>query len=204
MPNQSEMYDCIHQETQKFEAQHRECIRVLPYKGEDSAVVVKLYVLTGADGISKSLREKAEDCFKAPNVKLEWIDLYNDPPGFLPVYSPSEFQTLAMVDPGAAAEIFKVISSNLESFDQHSNITAIHPSLKVKGWKQTSTPCIAVYVLGKGCVPLGEHGIVSEIGGYPVDVVDGFWSKCFDLNILDTQKSAKSLEPGMSIGTVKC
>ena len=188
----------------EFEARHRECIRVLLYKEEESPVVVKFYMLAGADGIPKSLKITAERCFNAPNVELKWIDLFNDPPRFLPVYSPSEFQTHAMVDTRAAAEIFKVISSNLELFDRHSNITAIHPSLKIKDWEQTSTPCIAVYVLDKGCVPLGERDIVSEIGGYPVDVVDGFWFECFDLNILDTQMSDESLEPGISIGTVKC
>ena len=193
----------IRERAVEFEAQHREyCIQVLPYEGEDSTVVVKFYVLAGADGIPKSLKIAAERCFNALNVKLEWIDLFNDPPRFPPVYSPSGFQPLEVVNAEAADEIFKVIDRNLELFDQHSNITAIYPSWKVKDCVQTSIPCITVYVLGKGCVPLGERDIPSEICGYPVDVMDGFWFECInDLDILNSQKSAKPLELGVSIGT---
>ena len=198
------MYDWIHQETVKFEAQYRECIRVLPYKGEDSTVVVKFYVLVGADGIPQSLKIAAEECFNRQNVKLEWIDLLNDRPRFPPVYSPSGFPTLAMVDAKAAAEISKVISSNMELFDQHRNITTIHPSWKVKDCEQKKVPCVTVYVLGKGCVPLGEEDIPSEICGYLVDVMDGFWFECIDyLDILRNQEPAIPLKLGVSIGTVK-
>ena len=195
------MYDWIHEETLKFEVQYKECVRVLPYEGEDSAVVVKFYVLAGADGISESLRNAAEDCFKAPNVELKWIDLFNDPPRLPPVYSPSGFPTLALVNAGAATEISKVINSNMELFDRHSNITAVYPSWKVKDGEQTNRPCITVYVLGKGCVPLDEDDIPSEICGYPVDVMDGFWFEC--IGSVDTKEPVKPLKLGVSIGTVK-
>ena len=201
VPKQSEMYAWIHEETLKFEAQHRECIRVLPYKGEYSTVVLKFYVLAGADGIPQSLKIAAEECFNALNVKLEWIDLFNDPPRFPPVYSPSGFPTLALVNAGAATEISKVISRNLELFDGHSNITAVYPSWKVKDCEQTNLPCITVYVLGKGYVPLDEDDIPSEICGFPVDVMDGFWFEC--IGSVDTQEPAIPLKLGVSIGTVK-
>ena len=194
----------IRERAAEFEAQHRECIRVLPYEGEDSTVVLKFYVLAGADGIPQSLKITAERCFNALNVKLEWIDLFNDRSPFPPVYSPSEFQTLPLLNAEADAKISKVIKKNLKLFSQHSNITAICPSLKVRNCKQTSIPCIAVYVLGKGCVPLGEDNIRPQIDGYPVDVMDGFWFECTDgLDILDTQRSAKPLKLGVSIGTVQ-
>lgn len=188
----------MHQLTAEFKAHFKECKQVLLYKkGKDSAVVT-FYVFAGNGGIPKSLIEEAEERFKELDVEVECIDLFNDPPRVLPVGYPSGFQTLPT---SAAADISKVIRRNLARFSQHSNITGIHPSFKVKDFQQTHTPCIAVYVLGKGCVPLGEHRIPCVIGGFPVDILEGFWFECTDdLVILRPQESRKPLKLGVSIG----
>ena len=188
----------MHQLTAEFKAHFKECKQVLLYKkGKDSAVVT-FYIFAGNGGIPKSLIEEAEERFKELDVEVECIDLFNDPPRVLPVGYPSGFQTLPT---SAAADISKVIRRNLARFSQHSNITGIHPSFKVKDFQQTNTPCIAVYVLGKGCVPLGEHRIPSKIEGFPVDVLEGFWFECTDdLVILEPQESSIPLELGVSIG----
>ena len=62
--------------TMMFEAEHGECIRVLPYT-EDVQIVVQFYVFRGESGISKDLTEEAQTFFEDMTVKLEWPDLYN-------------------------------------------------------------------------------------------------------------------------------
>ena len=63
--------------TMMFEAEHGECIRVLPYI-EDGQIVVQFYVFRGESGISIDLTEEAQTFFEDMTVKLEWPDLYNN------------------------------------------------------------------------------------------------------------------------------
>ena len=63
--------------TMMFEAEHEECIRVLPYS-KDGQIVVRFYVCSGESGIPKALKEEAQTFFEDMHVKLEWSDLYND------------------------------------------------------------------------------------------------------------------------------
>ena len=63
--------------TMMFEAEHGECIRVLPYI-KDGQIVVQFYVYSGESGIPKDLKEEAQTFFEDTTVKLEWPDLYNN------------------------------------------------------------------------------------------------------------------------------
>ena len=60
--------------TMMFEAEHGECIRVLPYI-KDGQIVVQFYVYSGESGIPKDLKEEAQTFFEDMNVKLEWPDV---------------------------------------------------------------------------------------------------------------------------------
>ena len=163
--------------TMTFEAEHEECIRVLPYI-KDGQIVVQFYVYSGESGIPKELKEEAQTCFKDMHVKLEWSDLYNDSVNILnvqrleyPFGKPTPL-TASQVD-----EMNEVIENNLPELSKHRNITSVQASFKITDSTQTDEPCITIYVLGKGCIPFGERKFPNAFKDYPVDVVNGFWIK---------------------------
>ena len=161
----------------EFEAEHRECVRVLTYTDDDH-VKVKFYVFYGKSGIPETLKAAAQDCFKEVDVKLEWLDLYRDVDEILKIRTleyPSG--TRQVLNNSQVNEMNKIISENLHVLVRHRNITAVQPSLKIKNSKQTGTPCITLYVLCKGVIPDGECPFPLTLGSYPVDVVDGIWFK---------------------------
>ena len=160
--------------TIKFEAEHEECVRVLPYL-KNGDVEIHLYVYNDRSGIPKELKNAAEAFFGQKGWKLIWADLYNDAFNILQVtsikYPSGEPQRLT------ATQVYKmeeIIDKHLHVFSKHRNVTAVQPSFKVKNSVQEQDPCIVVYVLGKGQIPLGESAIPVAIGRYPVDIVNGF------------------------------
>ena len=188
--------------TVKFEADHDECVRVLPYKGKDGQLVVGLYVYYGKSGIPKELEPAAEESFGDMDVNLEWFDLYNKSWRVLNV-TPLEYPSGKpnRLKPEKGDEISATIRKNLDIFSKHRNITAVQPSFKVTKTKQTADPCIAVYVLGKGRIPLGESEIPRTIDGFPVDIVDGFWLEAVETwKPNEAQKQCEGLPLGISIG----
>ena len=164
----------------EFEAEHRECVRVLTYTDDDH-VKVKFYVFSGKSGIPETLKAAAQDCFKEVDVKLEWLDLYRDVDQILnirPLVYPSG--TRQVLNASQANKINKTISENLHVLVRHHNITAVQPSLKITNSNQTGIPCITLYVLCKGVIPDGECSFPRTLGSYPVDVVDGIWFRTDD------------------------
>lgn len=187
--------------TMKFEAEHEECLRVLPYT-ESGHVVVQLYVFSGESGIPDNLKVAAQKCFGEMEVKLKWLDLYNDAANILNVtrveYPSGEPK---MLEASQVDEINEIISKNLHVFDEHRNITAVQASFKVVQSKQTEDPCIVIYVLGKGSIPFGESEFPRTIGPYPVDVVEGFWVRTRDPWMpMEAQEQSNVLCLGASIG----
>ena len=189
--------------TMMFEAKHEECIRVLPYI-KDGQIVVQFYVYSGESGIPKDLEEEAQQFFKKMNVKLEWSDLYNNSVNVLKVqrlvYSSEKPKTLtaSQVD-----EMNDVIEKNLPELSKHRNITSVQASFKIKNSTQTDEPCITLYVLGKGFFPIGERKFPNALGDYPVDVVNGFWTRAGSSTYWEpnsAQKPTKTLCSGVSIG----
>ena len=164
----------------EFEAEHRECVRVLTYTDDDH-VKVKFYVFSGKSGIPETLKAAAQDCFKEVDVKLEWLDLYRDVDKILKI-RPLEYPsgTRQVLNASQANEINKIISENLHVLVRHHNITAVQPSLKITNSKQTGIPCITFYVLCKGVIPDGECPFPRTLGSYSVDVVDGIWFRTDD------------------------
>ena len=183
--------------TTTFEAEHKECIRVLPYTDASGQVYVQLYVFCAKNDIPKDLKEDAQELFGETGVELRWTNLYNYASNVPSIVS-KEFEQLEV---SQVNDIAKIIDKNLSVFSKHRNITAIHPSLKVTNSKQTNSPCIRVYVLGKGCIPVDESEIPEVVEDCLVDIVDGFWCETLDtFKPLTAHKQEKYLRLGASIG----
>ena len=196
--------------TIEFEANHKECVRVLPYSDGGHAKV-HFYVLcqfySGESGVPQELKAAAQKCFGDMEVELQWFDLYNDVTKILKA-SPVEFSSgkPKRLNESQVYDINATIKRNLHVLVRHHNITAVQASFKITKFQQTIQPCIAIYVLRKGFIPDGEFPLPRRLGCYPVDVVDGFW---FRVNP-DTQygswtpnkaqKQSKVLKLGASIG----
>ena len=183
--------------TTTFEAEHKECIRVLPYTNASGQVYVQLYVFCDKNSIPEELKEAAQEFFGETGVELKWTNLYNYASNIPNIVS-KDFKQLEV---SQANVISKIINKNLPVFSKHRNITAIQPSLKVTNSKQTNYPCIRVYVLGKGCIPIGESEIPNAVENFPVDIVDGFWLETLDTpKPLTAHEQEKCLRLGASIG----
>lgn len=163
-----------------FEAKHKECVRVLPYSDGDDTKV-HFYVFSGKSGPPQKLKDAAQECFGEMKVKLEWFDLYNDATEILKV-TPIAFSSgkPERLNESQIYEINEIINNNLHVLVKHRNVTAVQASFKITNSKQTKQPCIAIYVLGKGSIPVGEFELPRTLGGYDVDVVDGFWFRTDD------------------------
>jgi len=185
----------------KFEAEHEECVRVLPYV-QSGEVEIHLYVYNDRSGIPTELKDAALAFFGQKGWKLIWLDLYNDAFNLLKVtpivYSSGEPQRL---EASQVDEIDEVINNHLHVFSKHRNVTAAQPSFKVTDSVQTQTVCIVVYVLGKGQIPLGESAIPDTIGSYPVDIVNGFCVRTKDPHPpTEAHEQKEFLHLGASIG----
>ena len=183
--------------TTTFEAEHKECIRVLPYKNASGQVYVQLYVFCDKKGIPKELKAAAQEFFEETGVELRWTNLFHNT-SKKPSIASEDFKQLEVSQVNVVS---KIIKKNLPVFSKHRNITAIQPSLKVTNSKQTNDPCIRVYVLGKGRIPVGESEIPNSVQDCPVDIVDGFWLETSDTPKFHTaHKQQKYLRLGASIG----
>lgn len=185
----------------KFEAEHEECVRVLPYLNNGD-VEIHLYVYSDWSGIPTELKNAAQTFFGQKSWKLKWEDLYNDAFNLLKVtsieYSSGEPKSL---EASQIDEIDEIINKHLHVFSKHRNVTAVQPSLKVTNSVQTEEPCIVVYVLGKGQIPMGESAIPCTIGSYPVDIVNGFCVRTTDrYTPTEAHEQKEFLRLGASIG----
>ncbi|XP_022807576.1 uncharacterized protein LOC111344598 isoform X2 [Stylophora pistillata] len=192
-----EDYQDIIEKTKNFEALHKECIRVLPYRNKLSGqVYVQLYVFCGNNGIPKVLSEAAGNCFGKMGVKLKWTDLCNETSD-VPNITPGVSRRLQKSE---VDEISKIIDTSLLIFNKHRNITAVYPSLKITDSKRTNEPCIMVNVIGKGRIPIGESNIPEFVDSYPVDIVEGFWIETVNpSNPIEPKERREYLRLGASI-----
>ena len=165
--------------TIEFEAKHRECVRVLPYSDGGHSKVhfyVSSQFYSGNSGVPQKLKAAAQECFRGIEVELQWFDLINDATKILNV-APVECSSgkPKRLNESQVDDINETIRKNLHVLVRHRNITAVQASLKNTKSKQTTQPCITIYVLRKGFIPDGEFPLPLRLGAYPVDVVDGFW-----------------------------
>ena len=148
---------------------------MLPYL-QNGEVEIHVYFYSDNSGIPTELKNTAQALFEQKGWKLKWKDLYNDAFNLLKVtpirYSSGKPERL---EASQVDDIDEIINQHLHDFCKHRNVTAVHPSFKVTDSEEKQEACIAVYVLGKGQIPLGESPIPPSIGSYPVDIVNGFF-----------------------------
>lgn len=185
----------------KLEDDYEECVRVLPYL-QNGEVEIHVYFYSDNSGIPTGLKNAAKKLAGPKGWKLKWKDLYNDAFNLLKVtpikYSSGKPKRL---EASQVDEIDEIINKHLHDFCKHRNVTAVHPSFKVTNSEETQEACIAVYVLGKGQIPLGESPIPPTIGSYPVDIVNGFFVRTNDpYKPTKAHKQQEFLQLGASIG----
>lgn len=192
--------------TIEFEAKHRECVCVLPYSDGGHSKVhfyVSSQFYSGNSGVPQKLKAAAQECFRGIEVELQWFDLINDATNILNV-APVECSSgkPKRLNESQVDDINETIRNNLHVLVRHRNITAVQASLKITKSKQTTQPCITIYVLRKGFIPYGEFPLPLTLGAYPVDVVDGFWLRMNPrpLPPNKAQKQHNVLRLGASIG----
>ena len=174
---------------------------MLPYL-QNGDVEIHLYIYSDRSGIPTELKNAAEAFLGQKGWKLKWRDLYNDAFNLLEVtsieYSSGEPSRL---EASKVDEIDAIIDNHLHIFSKHRNVTAVQPSFKVTNSIQTQEACIAVYVLGKGKIPLGESEVPCTIGPYPVDIINGFCVKISDqYEPTEAHEQKEFLRLGASIG----
>ena len=174
---------------------------MLPYL-QNGEVEIHVYFYSNNSGIPTGLNNAAQALFGQKGWKLKWKDLYNDAFNLLKVtpirYSSEKPKRL---EASQVDEIDEIINKHLHEFCKHRNVTAVHPSFKVTDSEEKQEACIAVYVLGKGQVPLGESPIPPSIGSYPVDIVNGFFVGTNDpYRPKEAHEQEEFLRLGASIG----
>lgn len=185
----------------KLEDDYEECVRVLPYL-QDGEVEIHVYFYSDSSGMPTGLKNAAEALVGQKGWKLKEKNLYNDAFNLLKVtpikYSSGKPKRL---EASQVDEIDEIINKHLHDFCKHRNVTAVHPSFKVTNSEETQEACIAVYVLGKGQIPLGESPIPPTIDSYPVDIVNGFFVRTNDpYKPTKAHKQQEFLQLGASIG----
>jgi hypothetical protein len=172
----------------KFERAIPFCIAAVPNftDSDQQSVVVNVYLHTRGVAISDRFRELTREMFR--NYELNFVDLEHEELGdyFMPRSSESERNFEEM------ANIAQIIEENLPCFINRSNLTAIYPSYKISNYQETDDLCIAVSVVGKGKIPVGEEVFPDRLGDYPLDVVQGY--------VLPTCHVEYGLRSGVGIG----
>ena len=177
---------------------------MLPYL-QNGEVEIHVYFYNDNSGLPTKLNNAAQELFGQKGWKLEWKDLYNDAFNLLKVtpikYSSGKPKRL---EASQVDEIDEIINKHLHDFCKHRNVTAVQPSFKVTNSEEKQEACIAVYVLGKGQIPLGESPIPLNIGSFPVDIVNGFFVRTNDpYRPKEAHEQEEFLRLGASIGVNK-
>ena len=172
------------------------CVRAIPCKNQSDvpgakSIVMYLYVDADGEGIIDHLQQAAEEIF-SDNYRIEFVDLQRRP----------LCQTvirLLKCEKSKGEELkslSSIIEKKLHVFDNRLNVTAVQASYKVVGSYEKKVPCVTVYVLGKGRIPVGESEMDDSLLAVKLDVVEGYYQPCGN-----SYKSYKSpLFSGFGIG----
>ena len=160
----------------RFMDSNPSCVRAIPYEnGEDISgkprINMCLYMNTSGMGITEDIREAAERIFA--DYSLTFYDLECKPLGEHVISRPTSDQTKTK----DLANLAKLIEKNLSVFETRLNVTAVQPSYKIRKAQETNELCVAIFVLGKGKIPVGEKDFseVEQLSNYPFDVVEGYY-----------------------------
>ena len=153
-----------------------------------------LYVHTGGRGIQKDLKQAAEKKFS--DYQVEFVDLQRRPL----CKKVKRLSSNEKKKDKELSDLAEIIEENLNIFENRLNVTAVQPSYKITDYNETATPCVTVFMLGKGRLPLEEDNFsaIKKLSDCPFDVIEGYY-----LPSSSFQSSASPLHGGVSIGVDK-
>ena len=161
----------------QFMAENPCCIRAVPYENFNSDakfLTIRLYVDADEMGITDDFKDAAQQQF-GDLCEIEYEDLLRPPLCDL-------VQPCKKRKDEELSNLSKVIEKHLHLFDNRLNVTAVCASYKVTKCIEMDTPCVTVFVLGKGRVPAGETDIdeikkhnVPLFEDTPFDIAEGYY-----------------------------
>ena len=175
------------------------CIRAVPYKNPNvnaKSLIMHLYVDADEMGITDDFKDAAQKQF-SDLCEIEYEDLLSPPLCDL-------VQPCKKRKDEELSNLSKVIGKHLHLFDNRLNVTAVCASYKVTEFIEMDTPCVTVFVLGKGRVPAGETDIdeikkrnASLFEDTPFDVAEGYYRPAYGSSL---ESFTLPLHGGLGIG----
>ena len=153
-----------------------------------------LYVHTGGQGIQNDLKKHAEKIFS--DYQVEFVDLQRQPL----CKNVKRLSSNEKKNDKELSDLAELIEENLNIFENRLNVTAVQPSYKITDNEESATPCVTVFMLGKGRIPLGENDFSyrEKLSNYPFDVIEGYYRPSSSF-----ESSASPLHGGVGIGVKK-
>ena len=164
----------------RFTATNSCCVRAIPYENDSKATEKKsftmcIYVDTGGKGIPEDLKKAANEMFA--DYEIDYVDLHRRPLCKIVTRLPASKK----VKDTEMRDLSKIIEKNVHVFESRLNVTAVQASYKVVDSSEQDMPCVTVFVLGKGRIPVGETDI-NKLDNNPLnvqfDVVEGYYQPC--------------------------
>ena len=176
------------------------CIRVIPYENNNTqTLTVCLYVDTDGNGVPRHVESNAKEIF--PMCEIKCIDLQRRPLSKI-------VTRLPLCKRKKGKQIFDLsrkIEDNLYVFENRLNVTAVCASYKVAEAVEKEIPCVTVFVLGKGKIPVNETSIQSIkrenshlFDNAEFDVVEGYYRPAYGPS--PEKEYAFPLRGGIGIG----
>ena len=187
---------------------HPFCLAAVPYENEDTQtqkpLTVCLYVNSGGKEIPNDFKDAAYETFA--NYEILFDDFYKRPHS-KPVTTNSFSENKREKK---LSEVREAIEKILHLFEDRLNVTALQASFRVVNSIEQEVPCVRVFVLKKGRIPVGETAFprtVEEIG-YELDVAEGYFqsehgatsTKCMSLLRGGAQISVKEKHYAGTLG----
>ena len=154
----------------EFISAHPFCLGAVPYENEAKAekpLTMSLYVDTDGKGIPQDFKDAADKMFG--NYEVKFVDFHER--SFGQAYTPNSLTEEERKE--KLSKVNEQIEKILHLFEDRLNVTAVEASFKVVDYTEQEIPCVKVFVLEKGRIPVGETAFpktVEEIG-YELDVV---------------------------------
>ena len=174
------------------------CVRAIPHENPSEAAQQKsfimcLYVDNGNKGVPDDLKQAANEMFV--DYEIEYVDLQRRPIPQIVTHLPASEKTKDK----DLKDLSKKIEENVHLFENRLNVTAVKASYKIVHSSERDITCVAVFVLGKGRIPVGETDL-KKLDNNPfdvdLDIVEGYFQPCSD----KYKSYASPLLGGVSIG----
>ena len=154
---------------------HPFCLAAVPYENEDTQaqkpLTMCLYVNSGGKEIPNDFKDAAYETFA--NYEVIFDDFYKRS-RCKPV-TPNSLSKNEREK--KLSEVNEATERILHLFEDRLNVTALQASFKVVNSIEQEIPCVKVFVLKKGSIPVGETEFprtVEEVG-YELDVAEGYF-----------------------------